>query len=575
MIEKKIVRHALSENQSAFADLHPVLQRIYAAREVTSADELSRELKSLLPFDALKGIDEATARLVQAIKQKQHILIVGDFDADGATSTALAVRVLRAFGAEQVSYVVPNRFEYGYGLSPGIVDVAKQQDPDLIITVDSGISSHEGVDRANELGIEVLITDHHLPPETLPAACAIVNPNQRGDEFSCKCLAGVGVIFYVMLALRAHLQRIDWFAENNIEVPNMAQYLDLVALGTVADVVPLDKNNRILVYQGLRRIRSAKARPGINALLEVSGRRRETLRATDLGFALGPRLNAAGRLKDMTEGVACLLEEDEATARVLAQRLDDLNKERRVIENEMKQTAFSVVDRLNLNQQLPHGVCLYQEEWHQGVVGLVASRVKEKVHRPVIAFAKSEEGVLKGSARSIPGLHICDVLKDVAMKHPDLISKFGGHAMAAGLSLPLDRYDDFSEAFADQVRARLSEEDLQPKLMSDGELLVEAFNLPFAELLQDAGPWGQGFPEPIFDGTFQLISQRLVGERHLKLVVQTAGSEQYLDGIAFNVNVEEWPNYHCQQVRLAYRLDINEYQGRRKLQLLVEQMDVV
>lgn len=574
-MKKKIVRHSSVEAQSSLGDLHPVLQRVYSARKITCEAELSRELNGLLPFNALKGIDTATARLVEAIQAQQHILIVGDFDADGATSTALAVSALRAFGAKQVSYVVPNRFEYGYGLSPGIVDVAKQHNPDLIITVDSGISSHAGVDHANELGIEVMITDHHLPPDTLPAACAIVNPNQRGDDFPCKCLAGVGVIFYVMLALRAGLQKIEWFSKNNIALPNMAQFLDLVALGTVADVVPLDKNNRILVHQGLRRIRAAKARPGINALLTVSGRQRETLRATDLGFAIGPRLNAAGRLEDMTEGVTCLLAEDEATAQVLAQRLDDLNKERRLIEAKMKEEAFDVVDKLHLNQQLPHGVCLYQEEWHQGVVGLVASRVKEKVHRPVIAFAKSEEGVLKGSARSIPGLHICDVLSDIATKHPTLISKFGGHAMAAGLSLPLERYEDFSQAFADQVRERLNEEDLQPKLPSDGDLSLEEVNLPFAELLQNAGPWGQGFPEPIFDGAFKLVGQRVVGERHLKLVLQMPGSEQYIDGIMFNINLEEWPNHHCQQVHLAYRLDINEYQGRRKLQLLVEQMEAV
>lgn len=550
--------------------LPPILQRIYSTRNIKTIEELSLDLRNLESFASLTGIDDATKRLVQAIRDQQHILIVGDFDADGATSTALAVSALQAFGAKHVSYVVPNRFEYGYGLTPEIVDVAKEKKPDLIITVDSGIASHAGVDRANELGIEVIITDHHLAGATLPAASAIVNPNQPNDNFPSKCLAGVGVIFYVMLACRAYLNKTGWFEESNIPCPNMAQFLDLVALGTIADVVQLDFNNRILIHQGLQRIRAGHARPGIKALLQVSGKHCEKLRSSDLAFAVGPRLNAAGRLDDMTLGVVCLLAEDMNVALGLAYELDDLNKERRVIETQMQQEAIKAVDDLKLEKKLPHGICLYDGDWHQGVVGLVASRIKEKVHRPVIAFAKMDEHTLKGSARSIPGLHICNVLDAVATKNPSLVSKFGGHAMAAGLSLPVKNFDAFSKAFAQEISEHLTEEDLKPRLLSDGELMAGEFRLEIAELLREAGPWGQGFPEPMFDGSFTLIGQRVVGQRHLKLILQVPGSDHYLDGIAFNVDLESWPNYHCQNVHLAYRLDINEYQGRRKLQLLVE-----
>lgn len=569
---KTIIRRNSADHLNHLDHLPPILRRVYSARNITTAAELSVELKTLHSFDSLKGIQSATTRLAQALRQQQHILIVGDFDADGATSTALVVGALRAFGATQVSYVAPNRFEYGYGLTPEIVAVAKAKKPDLIVTVDNGISSNAGVAHANELGIDVVVTDHHVAGATLPQACAIVNPNQPGDEFPSKYLAGVGVIFYVMLALRAHLNEINWFAEKNIAVPNMAQFLDLVALGTIADVVQLDLNNRILVYQGLQRIRAGKARQGIQALLQVAGKRCETLRATDLAFAVGPRLNAAGRLDDMTLGVTCLLTEDFNTALKLACQLDDLNKERRVIETQMQQEATQAVDALKLDKQLPRGICLYDTGWHQGVVGLVASRIKEKVHRPVIAFAKVDDETLKGSARSVAKLHICNVLDAVAAKHPALISKFGGHAMAAGLSLPVANFAAFSKAFAAEVGEHLNEEDLQPTLISDGELSKEEFSLEVAELLQNAGPWGQGFPEPLFDGEFKLIEQRIVGQRHLKLVLQASGSNYYIDGIAFNVNLDEWPNHYCNNVRLAYRLDINEYNGRRKLQLLVEEI---
>ncbi|AKQ33558.1 single-stranded-DNA-specific exonuclease RecJ [Candidatus Coxiella mudrowiae] len=569
-MDKKIVRREVSKLTEGLEHPNPVLRRIYQARNINSPDELSRELKNLLPYSLLSGIDKATKRLIQALKEQQHIMIIGDFDADGATSTALTVRALREFGLKNVSYLVPNRFAYGYGLTPEIVEVASTRQPDLIITVDNGISSHTGVVRANQLGIDVLITDHHLPGEQLPPACAIINPNCKEDKFPSKCLAGVGVAFYLMLAFRAQLKKNNWFERSGFDCPNMAKFLDFVSLGTVADIVSLDKNNRILVHQGLQRIRAGQAHEGILALLEVSGRKREKLRATDLSFAIGPRLNAVGRLDDMSLGVACLLADNRNTALDIAYRLDDLNKERRVIESQMQKEAFSAIDHLNLSQQLPPGVCLYKEEWHQGVVGLVASRVKERVHRPTIAFAKMSDNTLKGSARSISGLHIRNVLEAVATKYPGLITKFGGHAMAAGLSLPLDHYEEFQQVFASEVGRNFNEEDLQLRLISDGELTSEELTLELAELVEQAGPWGQGFPEPVFDGCFKLVNQRVVGQRHLKLILQVPEHNYYLDGIAFHVNLEEWPNFHCEYVHLAYRLDINEFQGRRKLQLLVD-----
>jgi single-stranded-DNA-specific exonuclease len=571
-VEKTIVRRPNPAISPDLHLLHPVLQRVYSARHIVSTDDLSKELSSLLPFSSLIDIGKAVARLQIALEQQQQILIIGDFDADGATSTALAVSVLRALGAKQVQFLIPNRFAYGYGLTPEIVMVAKQYNPDLIITVDNGISSHAGIAQANALNIDVIVTDHHLAAETLPAAYAIVNPNQPTDPFPSKCLAGVGVIFYLMLALRAQLKKINWFEQQAIVCPNMAQFLDLVALGTVADVVPLDKNNRILVHQGLRQIREGKARPGIMALLEIAGRKCEKLRALDLGFIVAPRLNAAGRLDDMSLGVACLLAEDLVSGLEMARRLDDLNKERRVIESQMQQEAFAALDQLNLTQQLPHGLCLYHQEWHQGVIGLVAARVKEKVNRPVIAFAKVDEQTLKGSARSVSGLHIRDVLHAIATQHPQLITKFGGHAMAAGLSLPIECLAEFQQVFAEQVKTCLAEEDLRPTVISDGELTPDEFTLTLAELLTQAGPFGQGFPEPVFDGQFKLINQRIVGQSHLKLTLQLPASDHYIDAIAFNVDTSRWPNYHCQQVQLAYRLDVNEYQGRRKLQLLIEEI---
>lgn len=552
-------------------DLHPVLKRIYAARHVTDASELEHTLNRLQPYHLLKGMETAVELLLEALAQQQRILVIGDFDADGATSSALAVRVLRAMGARHVDFLVPNRFEYGYGLTAGIVKLAVEMQPDLIITVDNGISSLDGVAEAKANGIKVLITDHHLPGEILPMADAIVNPNQPGDTFPSKNLAGVGVIFYVMMALRAALRGRDWFTQQAIEQPNLASYLDLVALGTVADVVPLDHNNRILVAQGLARIRAGECCAGIKAILETAGRKIENISSADMGFCVGPRLNAAGRLEDMSIGIACLLSDDMSEARQLARQLDQLNHDRRVIEQDMRQQAFRYLDALQMDEEadLPVGLCLYNDDWHEGVIGILASRVKDKLHRPVIAFAPGSEGLIKGSARSVKGLHIRDALDAVAAKHPELINKFGGHAMAAGLSIAADQFDVFARVFDAEVARHLSQEDLHGTIYSDGELVGQDINLELAEYLRKAGPWGQGFPEPVFDGVFELINRRIVGEKHLKLLLRAPGNTGTVDAIAFNTVDDEWPT-EVAQVQLAYRLDVNEFNNRRNAQLIVE-----
>lgn len=572
-MSRVVIRREPNMAGGVFKDIHPLLKRIYQSRGVASESQISRELPDLLPYQDVLNIQEAAAKLANAIQANRRIVVIGDFDTDGATSTALAVMAMRAMGAKNVDFLVPNRFIYGYGLSPGIVDLAQQQkQPEVIVTVDNGISSHEGVARAHNLGIEVIITDHHLAGDTLPAPAVIVNPNQPGDKFASKCIAGVGVIFYVMLALRARLEDQQWFTNNHLTRPNMAHYLDLVALGTVADVVPLDKNNRILVHQGLRRIRAGTTHYGILALLQLANRHPSRIQAVDLGFVLGPRLNAAGRLEDMSLGINCLLAETPSVAKQLAEKLDELNCERRALEAQMQQEAFDIVQNLKMAKKLPLGICLYDEGWHQGVVGLVASRVKEKFHRPVIAFAKGEDGLLKGSARSIANLNIRDVLEKIATHYPKLINKFGGHAMAAGLSLEPKSFGAFAEAFAETVAEEVGQNELCHKLYTDGPLNEDEFTFEVAEILRYGGPWGPGFPEPLFDGEFKLVNQRLVGRRHLKMVLQAPGSDQYLDAIAFNVDLNQWPNYDCVSIRLAYRMDINEYRGRKKLQLVVEEI---
>jgi len=552
--------------------LHPVLARLYAARAVQNVDELDLALERLRPPSALKHMDKAVALLEASLRAGQRILIVADFDADGATSCALALRALRSLGAQDVHYVVPNRFEYGYGLTPEIVAVAAQQQPDLLITVDNGISSVDGVRAAKAFGMHVLITDHHLPGAELPAADAIVNPNQPGDDFPSKNLAGVGVIFYVMLALRAQLRTSGWFTEKNIPEPNLARLLDLVALGTVADVVPLDHNNRILVAQGLKRINHGQAVPGIRALLEVAGRKSGHLAASDLGFVVAPRLNAAGRLTDMSLGIECLLTESESAAFEMAKQLDTLNRERRNIEAGMQEQALVALDKLHLDGDLPHGLCLFDETWHQGVIGILASRIKDRVHRPVIAFAKSSDTEIKGSARSVPGLHIRDALDAVAALHPGLVNKFGGHAMAAGLSLPRAHFETFRSAFADEVARHLGTEDLAGKVLSDGELVAEDMTMELAQSLRAAGPWGQGFPEPLFDGHFEVLGSRVVGDKHLRLTLRQPQGRS-IEAIAFNY-VAHQP-LAGSRVEAAYRLDINSYQGNQTLQLVIENLTAI
>lgn len=551
------------------AGLHPMLARLYAARQVNSAAELDHSLERLLPPDLLRNMDSAVTLLATALRDQRRVLIVADFDADGATSCALAVRALRALGATDVRYVVPNRFEYGYGLTAEIVQVAAQQQPDVLVTVDNGISSIEGVRTARELGIRVLITDHHLPGTELPAADAIVNPNQPGDAFPSKNLAGVGVIFYVMLALRARLRADGWFAQQNIPEPNLARLLDLVALGTVADVVPLDHNNRILVAQGLKRINQGQSCPGIRALLDVAGRAPGRLVAADLGFVVAPRLNAAGRLTDMSLGIECLLADNDAAALDMARQLDALNRERRAIEADMREQAMAAIGKLRLDGTLPHGLCLYDDSWHQGVIGILAARIRERVHRPVIAFAPANDSEIKGSARSVYGLHIRDALDAVAARHPGLVSKFGGHAMAAGLSLPRAHLEAFRSAFAEEVARHLGEDDLTGKVLTDGELADADLTIDLAQSLRDGGPWGQGFPEPLFDGHFEVLGSRIVGDKHLRLTLRHADGRS-IEAIAFNSAALQPPA--GSRIEAAYRLDINSYQGNQTLQLVIEHL---
>ena len=575
-----LVKRREQSDTSHFSNtIPPVLQSIYAARGITDETQLDKRLQTMLPFNTLSDIDKACVRLHKALVEGQRMLIIGDFDADGATSTALAISALKAMGAAHVEYLVPNRFEFGYGLTPGIVGVAAKWRPDLIITVDNGIASIEGVDAANLAGIDVLITDHHLPSDTLPKACAIVNPNQPGDEFASKSIAGVGVIFYLMLALRRHLINLDWFKTQSLPEPNMAQFLDLVALGTVADVVALDQNNRILVNHGLSRIRQGLCRPGIKALIDIAGRDYARLRESDLGFAVAPRLNAAGRLDDMSLGIECLLCDDAKKADEFAQQLNELNIERRVIEAEMKEQALIAVEKLANKmehaKQLPLALCLMDDTWHQGVIGILAGRLKERYHRPVIAFSLVNDTELKGSARSVPGLNIRDVLASIDKDNPGLIGKFGGHAMAAGLSMELHNFKAFQQAFVDEVSLHLDVSQCEEQLLSDGALAVGEINLETAVLLQQAGPWGQQFPEPCFDNEFEVLDQRLVGQYHLKLTLIHPQGGSPVDAIAFNVDLNCWPNHRAKKVHVAYKLDVNVYQGRSRLQLMVEALNVL
>ena len=574
MTPKKILRRAgPAINQDWGSDLTPLLRRLYASRGVSSDVELTYTLKHLASPMQLRGIDRAVELLADAIEHQKRVVILGDFDADGATSTAVAMLGLSMLGLGHIDFRVPSRFADGYGLTPGIIHrlVEEGDTPDLLVTVDNGISAHEGEIAARKAGMKVVVTDHHLAGDSLPEADAIVNPNQPHCPFLSKNAAGVGVMFYVLTALRKHLREQGRLPQPE---PNLGTLLDLVALGTVADVVPLDHNNRIFVEQGLRRIRQGLARPGILALLEVAGRDHTMISSTDLGFVVGPRLNAAGRLDDMSIGIACLLAHDPEEARRLAGELDTFNRERRTIEKDMKAQAQELLASMSLDlDELPWGLALFDPHWHQGVIGILAARIREQTHRPTIAFAPDEDGQqLKGSARSIPGLHIRDALTVVDARYPGLLKKFGGHAMAAGMTIARDDLERFSKAFDEAVRDALTEADLEAAIVTDGPLSPAELSLETAHLLKRAGPWGQHFPEPLFDGDFRVISQRIVGENHLKLVLQPVDGREAVDGIAFNTGPEV-PDFTRCGARVVYKPDANTFRGRTSLQLLIDYLE--
>ena len=567
----KIIRRVALSDCDLPDDTHPVLRRIYAARNISSHRQLDYSLDNLLPFNTLKNIDAAAGLLVDALRDDKRILVVADYDADGATACALALRGLSLLGAGHVAYLVPDRVKHGYGLSTDVVRLALELDPDLLVTVDNGISSLSGVEFARNAGVDVLITDHHLPGKELPAASVIVNPNQPGDQFPSKCIAGVGVMFYVLLAVRAGLRDANWFEGQGLRTPNFAPLLDLVALGTVADVVELDFNNRILVGQGLKWIRARRCSQGVMALIRIAGSVPERITSADLGFLLGPRLNAAGRLADMSLGIECLLTDDFSSAVSLAVQLDKFNRERKLVQADMQEEAEAYLrDVAELEQgELPFGVCLYDAGWHQGIVGILAGRIKEMVNRPVLIFASAGEGLLKGSGRSISGIHLKDVLEALAVQNPSLIQRYGGHAMAAGLTIREADYAEFRELFDAQVRSLTAGRLPGAEIITDGKLDPADISLELAGEIENAGPWGQGFPEPLFDDVFTVVDARTVGDRHLKMKLLPGGAQRPVDAIAFNTGrdaIEESAQSH----RFVYRLAINDYSGARTPQLIVE-----
>ncbi|WP_353571600.1 single-stranded-DNA-specific exonuclease RecJ [Candidatus Albibeggiatoa sp. nov. BB20] len=577
---KRIIRHTHTGQPQLPGHLHPMTQHVLANRKIYQAQDLDYSLKHLLPYHSLHGIQDAVNLLYEALYHQQKILIVADYDADGATSCALAIKSLQAMGAKNVSFLVPNREIHGYGLSPEIVELAQPQQPDLLMTVDNGIVSFRGVEAAQQCGIKVLITDHHVPADTLPNANAIVNPNQAQDLFASKNLAGVGVIFYVMSALRSFLRQHHWFEYHQIPEFNLASVLDLVALGTIADVVVLDNNNRILVEQGLRRIRADQCSAGIRALAKVSACNQSRMSTSDLGFRIAPRLNAAGRMDDMTYGINCLLCEEDETAEQYAENLGHFNEERRYVESEMELEAAEKLAELS-QQDLPYGLCLLEEHWHQGVIGLLASRIKDKFNRPTIVFTRAINDELRGSARSVRGVHIKDVLERIASQQPDILSKFGGHAMAAGLSMPSQYYEKFSHLFDIEVHRLLTEDDLLGEIYSDGELQAQDFSLTLAEQLRHIVPWGQGCLEPLFDGEFDVQQWFLLKDKHLKMIVTpVADSSVELEAIAFNIakigiNIKDWEQVGAKKIQLAYKLDVNQFRGKKSVQLLINDMQVL
>ncbi len=578
----ELVQRPLTGKISTEEVASPLLQRIFAARDINSANELSHELKDLHPISQFKDIDKAVAILLEAAALGSSIVIIGDFDADGATATTVAVKALSMMGFQNIHYLVPNRFEYGYGLTPEIVDYAQQFAPDLIITVDNGISSFQGVARAKALNCAVIITDHHLPAQTLPNADAIINPNQPDCPFPSKNLAGVGVIFYLMLALKNKLQQQDYFQQQHIPIPQLTNLLDLVALGTVADVVPLDKNNRILVEQGLRRMRARQCCVGIQALFQIAGRNISQAVSSDLAFSCGPRLNAAGRLEDMSIGIETLLQTDDQQAMKMVAVLDNLNQERRKIETNMKGEALTLLEQeftdLDINfakNRLPVIFCLYKNDWHQGVIGILAARIRERYYRPAIIFASADNGIIKGSARSIAGIHIRDILDSVATKNPQLIDKFGGHAMAAGLSLAAEKLPLFIEAITSVIEQQIDPIFFQEKLLTDGSLKAGEFTLNSANQIRFAAPWGQYFPAPVFNNQFKIIQKRVLKNSHLKLTLCLYNGQKttktIVDAIAFNADLQKWSE-QGEVVHLLYHLDINEFQERISVQLMVNKL---
>ncbi len=571
---RKLIREREYDSAIDLGLGHPVLNRILVARNVTDATQLDYGLSGLHHPESFAGLPAAVAILTQAIADQKKIIIVGDFDTDGATSCAVAVRGLKMLGAGAVEFLVPNRFEFGYGLTPEIVDVALVGKPDLIITVDNGISSVEGVAHARANGCQVIVTDHHLPGDQLPNADAIVNPNCVDNPFPSKCLAGVGVIFYTLLAVRSALRDSGYFEQQRMDDPKLVSLLDLVALGTVADLVPLDQNNRILVSQGIKRIRGGACSEGIKALLKIAGKSMKALVPSDMGFGVAPRLNAAGRMNDMSVGVQCLLTDDVVRAQQLAATLDGLNDQRREVEAQMREEAVVIVDRLAFDgdQAMPTSLCLYDESWHQGVVGIVASRVKERYNRPAIVFAPGDGDEVKGSARSIAGLNIRDALEEVSNRCPGMITRFGGHAMAAGLSMSVTQLDPFKQQLEAVVAERVSEDDLNPVFLTDGSLEQNDLSLKFARRLSAAGPWGQAFPEPLFHGDFFVKTFRLLSGKHLKMELIASDKNKVLEAIMFNVDRQLLEQ--LRHVRLVYRLSVNHFRGVDSLQLMVTHIEI-
>ena len=542
-------------------ETHRVLRQVLSSRPISSPEELNLKLSGLRPVGEFDALEQAVALLCR--HRSGRVVIIGDFDADGATSTALMYLSLRDLGFANVDFFIPDRFELGYGLTPGVVDRVKADGPTLLVTVDNGVTSLDGVAAARNLGIDVLVTDHHLPGAELPAANAIVNPNLIGSRFAGKNLSGVGVAFYLLAALGRELG----------EPGRIVEYLDLVALGTIADLVPLDHSNRILIDEGLRRIRAGRCRPGVRALCQISAINQDEVTGSALAYQVAPRLNAAGRLDDMTIGVRCLTSDSEQVASGYAEQLDALNRERRVIESRMKAEAAQLVDEEQLlaEGQLPPVVCLFRDDWHEGVVGLVASRIKDRCHRPVFAFALTDSGGLKGSGRSVSGFHLRDALADINAMHPGLITRFGGHAMAAGLSLDRAGFDAFRTAMERLGDERLGPEHLAQRILTDGELEGADLNREVAILLRDAGPWGQGFPEPLFEGNFELLRQRTVGSKHLKMGVKLVGAVSPLEAIAFNTQPGDWREGDT--LKLVYRLNLNDYFAGPPIQLVVEHIE--